>query len=109
MVLLWFPPGVGRRAGRLFIAECGFRIADLRLSGNLGDRREVVVVVLGDEDGHVDDAHWLIESRVEGGGGDLVLVERFTPRDESKPRGAEPREQVFGTSVVVARLVGLAV
>src|SRR2546421_8863100 len=29
MVLLWFPPGVGRRAGRLFY--CGFRIAECGL------------------------------------------------------------------------------
>src|ERR1043165_5574001 len=83
-----------------------FRIHHFR---KFGDGGEVVVVVLGDEEGHVYDAHLFAEARVDGTGGDLFVAQGFEAADEPSARDAERGEQVFEHRVVVAGLVGLAV
>ena len=84
-------------------------IRNRKVPGEFGDGGEVVVVVLGDEPGHVYDAHLLAEARVCGGSPDLFLAQGFEAADEAYARGAERGEQVFKHRVVVAGLVGLAV
>lgn len=65
-----------------------------------------MVVVLGREEGHVDDAHGLLEARVEGGGGEEGFVPGVQAGDEELALAAEIPEEVFQGALVVPGLPG---
>ena len=76
---------------------------------HLGDPREVMVVVLRDEERLVDDPHRHLEARMEAGADDLLLAELLEHGHVLRALGAEALEDLRDRALVVTRLVRLPV
>ena len=68
-----------------------------------------MIVMLRDEEREIDDAHWLIQPRMETGALHKSFVVRVQPGDESHPLLAKSRQDVFDRVRVVMRFVRLAI
>jgi hypothetical protein len=68
-----------------------------------------MVVVLGDEVGHVHDTHRLVQARVKRRRTEPRFVPGLESQDEPRPLLSELREDFFERPGVVIRLAGLAV
>ena len=69
----------------------------------------MVVVVLRDEEGLVDDPHRHLQARMEAGADDLLLAELLEPGHVLRALGPEALEDVRDRALVVTRLVRLLV
>ena len=76
------------------------------LARQLRHPRQMVIVVLGGEEGHVDYSHGLMQAGVEGGQADQVFVPGVETGDEALALVAEGRQDLGERPLVVSRFPG---